>query len=555
MQNRRVSRRSAQGGFVIPQVAVAVLLLSATFSYYGYTYWKNTVRGIEDDRARLVGSTLATVNDSTKIYATEFFTQIQRNQTITRNGFTLPAARVLTPTTQDLYSLGFLPERAVNPIIFNGQSIAANIQMTVDTASGCTIPTCNLLFQVTTSAPLLIQSSGQVDVRRATIAAQAASPGNAGVSIPAQVGGDPTVFVAANGVVIGPNPAGEAGLISVRNGYDSSGMFEFDRRDGSLPRTGDINLQDTSGSKHNINNAGTVEALSSITGTLKVTGLAEEGGLCSEVGLIASSAGGKLLGCDGERWGKATDMPNAHRYLFTESTEWQVPKGVRSALVTMAGGGGSGLGWRVTSNLESGSSGGYVFSAPVNFTEGETLSITIGSGAVSYIPRLTASPSQDPRYFVVAPPFDDDGLGGYPGGTTKIVSALSGTLLECAGGSGASLNGIDNYLGDLAPGGLNGATSGSGFPSFPSPNRPADSSYATPGGPGACGPQGYGVGNKGTSRWGLSAGDTAGGMTPLGYGSGGNVFVSGCYVTVSHMSYCVFPQQGRSGVVMIDVLY
>lgn len=325
----------------------------------------------------------------------------------------------------------------------------------------------------------------------------------------------------------------------------------------AVPGRPELNTMNTSLNMggNDITNSGTIIGQAVITGTLKVQGLTEEGALCTEVGLIASSAGGKLLGCDGERWGKATDMPNAHRYLFTTSTEWPVPKGVKSALVTMAGGGASGLGWRVSSNLETGSSGGYVFSAPVNLTEGETLSIIVGKGAISYMPYVTSIPSQDPRYPVIAPPSNDDGLGGYPGSATKIVSASAGILLECAGGSGAAMAGVDSYAGDFVPGGLPGATSGSGYPSYPSPSRPADGPFVTPGGPGACGLDGYGIGNKGTAKWGLAAGDTSGGMTPLGYGSGGSVSVTGCYVTVTDMSYCVHPQPGRDGVVMIDVLY
>ncbi|AXQ50968.1 hypothetical protein DZC31_30080 (plasmid) [Stenotrophomonas rhizophila] len=387
----RLSPKRKQGGFLLAQLGVAVLLLSLVSAYYGLRYAQDTVRENRDDRARLVGTMLSNVNDATKTYATTFFTQIQRAQSITRNGYTVPPVRVLAPTLADLNGLGFLPSRSVSPVIYNGQSVSFRVQLTVDTSSGCTVPTCNLPFQVTTTVPLLNPSNNTVDIRRATIAATTASPGNAGVSIPVSFGGNPNIFVSSNGMQTGTNPGGVAGLVSVSNGYDSSGFFEFDRRDGSLPRTGDINMQDTSGVKHNINNAGTVNSVASITGTLQVTGLAVEGQGCTQLGLIASNSNGKLLGCNGSTWGKATDMPNAYRYVFTTSTTWTVPAGVKSALVTMAGGGGSALGWRFASQYITGHSGGFVFSAPVNLVEGETLTVEVGSGGIAFQPIVAGA--------------------------------------------------------------------------------------------------------------------------------------------------------------------
>lgn len=555
-QAARLSSTRKQGGFLLPQLAVGVVLLSVVMAWVGQRYWQDTVRQSGDDRARLVGTMASTVNDATKTYATTFFTQIQQAQTITRNGYTVPPARVLEPTTADLNALGLLASRAINPIIYNGQSIGFKVQLTVDTSSGCTVPTCNLLFQVTTTAPLLNPRNNTVDVRRATMAATAASPGNAGVSMPASFGGNPNVFVTSNGTQTGTNPGGVAGLISVSNGYDSSGFFMFDRRDGSLPRTGDINMQDTSGAKHNINNAGTINADSAVTGTLQVTGLAVEGQACTQIGLIASSTGGKLLGCNGVVWGKATDMPNAHRYLFTSSTTWTVPQGVKSALVTMAGGGGSGYGWRFTSHYSTGPSGGFVFSAPVNLVEGETMTITVGAGGIGMYPYPTATPVVGyPQYRVYAPPPGDDGLAGYPGGASMLVSPSKGILLECDGGSGATPGGVDSFTGTPVPGNVPGAIATSGFPSYPAPNRVASGPYVTAGGPGACGANSYGVGNPGNQSYSMASGYYVGGMSPFGYGSGGAIGVSGCYVSPTQMGTCVGASNGRAGVVMIDVLY
>jgi len=230
--------------------------------------------------------------------------------------------RLLAPTLTDLNGLGFLPATAVNPVVYNGQTIQFNVQMRVNTESGCTIPTCSLLFQVTTSAPLLVPDTNTVDVRRATLAATAASPGNAGVSLPSSMGGDPSVFVSSGGAVTGTNSGGVAGLVSISNGYDSQGFFEFLRRDGSLPMTGTLNMQDSAGTKHDITNANDIDAVDmtasgailgktvSSTGRLKtgeflqLDGIAVERQACSPNGLVGRNTVGLTLSCQSGIWQK-----------------------------------------------------------------------------------------------------------------------------------------------------------------------------------------------------------------------------------------------------------
>lgn len=310
-----------QGGFLLWQAAIVVLILSIVMAYAGQRYAQETVNQSRDDRARLVGTMLSNVSDATKTYATTFFTQIQQGQSITNNGYTVPPARVLVPSTADLNGLGFLATRAVSPIIYSGQSIGATVKLTVDTSTGCTVPSCNLLFQVTTTVPLLNPTNNSiVDIRRATIAATTASPGNAGVSMPVSFGGNPNVFVTSGGTKIGTNASGVAGLISVSDGYDSQGFSAFLRRDGSLPMTGNLNLQDTTGAKHNINNAGSVNA-QTVTATggvnaqtvtsygrtttgeyLQINGVANAGWGCSPNGLIGRDGSGMTLSCQSGVW-------------------------------------------------------------------------------------------------------------------------------------------------------------------------------------------------------------------------------------------------------------
>jgi hypothetical protein len=214
----------------------------------------------------------------------------------------------------------------------------------------------------------------------------------------------------------------------------------------------------------------------------------------------------------------------------------------------MAGGGGSGAGWRMVSTIFSGHSGGYVFSQPVNLVAGETMSVVVGGGGIGYTPVYSGS--------IAAAPAGDDGLGGYPGRSSKLVSpSAAGTLLECSGGSGVSFGYLDNYTGGKVAGNFDGARTGSGTNAYLTPNRVATGAFATANGPGACGPAQYGIGNVGIESWSFSSGNYIGGQTPFGYGSGGGIFVTGCYVTATTTGLCIGSAAGRDGVVFIDVLY
>lgn len=317
----RLPPKRVQKGFLLPQLAVAVTVVSLAMAYVGNHYWRTTLDQNRDDKAKMVGERLAKVSDAVKTYATTFFTQIQLNQPISRNGYTLAAQRALSPTPADLSALGFLPSTATNPVIYNGQSIDYNVVMQVNTQSGCSVPSCSLLFSVITSAPLQIPDSTTPDVRRATLAANAASPGNAGVALPSSMGGNPGVFVTNGGTVLTTNPSGVAGLVAMTDGYDSQGFFEFLRRDGSLPMTGTLNMQDTSGTKHDIANANDIDSVNvtasdSVTGNkvtstgrlksgeyLQLDGVAVEGGSC-QPRTMALDSGGLALTCQSGRWAR-----------------------------------------------------------------------------------------------------------------------------------------------------------------------------------------------------------------------------------------------------------
>lgn len=281
---------------------------------------------------------------------------------------------------------------------------------------------------------------------------------------------------------------------------------------------------------------------------------------CSPVGSFGRDTMGASLSCQGTdpngKWQKASTSPNMYRYVFTASTSWTVPTGVKSAFVTMAGGGSSGAGWRVVSSYISGNSGGYVFSQPVNLVAGETMQVVVGQGGVGYGPVDSGVVDTSTGYDIYVAPSGDDGLGGYPGTATQLISPSMGTLLECDGGSGPWFGGMDWYDSNSpVASNLPGGRQGSGRPNYATPNRAASGPYATANGPGACGPNGYGIGNSGTWSYTMSSGSYPGGNTPFGYGSGAPVGVFGCRVAQGTQGTCVWGGTGRNGVVMIDVLY
>ena len=245
------------------------------------------------------------------------------------------------------------------------------------------------------------------------------------------------------------------------------------------------------------------------------------------------------------------------RHVFTESQKWTVPEGVTSVGITMAGGGGSGMGWRYTSAYKTGHSGGYVFSHPVTVTPGQVLTIIVGKGGEAYPTVKTNTPAKPgPPYFIHIPPAGDDGLGGYPGTSSKVIDSSGKVLLECAGGSGGSVAGYDTYDGGLLTvGPQKGATFTSGVPKLPAPKRDADGTFAISGGPGACGPKKYGIGNYGDHSFSPDSGTYQGATTPFGYGSGGAIQITGCYVTEEDVGKCFNPRKGRDGVVFIDLIY
>ncbi|MEG2264905.1 MAG: hypothetical protein RSC68_11240 [Acinetobacter sp.] len=350
------SRR--QGGFFLPGLAIGVVLVSLIVGgiLVRYAQQEATARG--DERAKLVGSRLAAIDDAVKTYSTSYFTQIQRQQQVERNGHTVPASRVRTPTTDDLFRMDLLSEQHAAAFVYNGRAIGFDVRLAVP-SSGCTIPNCNVTALVASTEPMVdLQNQNEVDLRRATIAAGVAGTGRAGISLPES----PGMFVSVDSINIGANVTGIAGLIAITNGYDSRGFLEFARRDGSLPMTGDINMQDDSGVRHSIRNAKDM-ATETLTASgriktgeyLQFTGAKVlEDTACPEEGLGAPGFGGVILSCQAGKWKKSGGSGGA----ITDMCQWGTYGAISDGQCEAMCGGTAPGRWRVLSHWDMDSGGG-----------------------------------------------------------------------------------------------------------------------------------------------------------------------------------------------------
>ena len=188
---------------------------------------------------------------------------------------------------------------------------------------------------------------------------------------------------------------------------------------------------------------------------------------------------------------KNPSQPSLFRYTFTSSTNWTVPLNVKSAYISIAGGGAGGISGNTgsaTTSLVSGSSGGFLISYPLNLIPGEIIPITIGAGGEAGL----------------AP-------NGGVGHTTMF-----GSYLSCTGALES-----------------NPAAEAQSFP-------------------GSCGTKGgMGVYGQYVETYG---GWVSGGNTPLGYGSGGRVFRCNNRYSCPEPNATI-GYSGTQGVVIIDVLY
>lgn len=294
-----------QRGMAMVSVALSIFIMGTMGSYAMWRYVQLNQKKALDQTAVMVGERLREIDAAAKTYATEYFEQIQKLQDAkTKAGVVaVPAARVRSPELADLVSLRWLDSAHTNPVSFGGRDISFRVSYEVVGTNCSAVPTCLVKSLVVTTQPMIDSNTGDVDVGRANLAASAASKSNAGVSIPANFGGTPGNFVGVDGDFVSANSTNVAGLIGVIGGYDSQGFLAFDRRDGTLARTGSLRMKDDLGNKHDITGAKTVEVGEYLDLSTAAVSVEEEA--CAKTGLVSRNAEGLLLSCQSGLWKSA----------------------------------------------------------------------------------------------------------------------------------------------------------------------------------------------------------------------------------------------------------
>lgn len=277
---------------------------------------------------------------------------------------------------------------------------------------------------------------------------------------------------------------------------------------------------------------------------------------CLEDGQAGTDNEGNLMSCQSGIWRKVGQNPLLHRYVFTSNSTWTVPASVTGAFVTLAGGGASGYGWRVDLHTRAGASGGFLFNEKIDVTPGETLQIIVGKGGKGYPPVNTGALSNAgyPHYIYAGNPADP-GFIGWNGTSSKVLSGTGANLVECSGASGSGEQFAEP---NGRPVGTPSSVNIKSFAPAPyvlSRNYGNHSIYGNVWSAGVCGPNSYGLGIEGTYSYTNMGAILFGGRTPLSYGSGGDITVTRCYINNSTEVACKFPQDGKDGVVIIDVFY
>lgn len=257
--------------------------------------------------------------------------------------------------------------------------------------------------------------------------------------------------------------------------------------------------------------------------------------------------------------------------IFTSSTTWTIPDGVRSLSVCCVGGGGGGGVGMVSANMSGcGGGGGYVAYASYNVIPGQVATISIGHGGAAQASNYSERQSY---------PYAGK-IGGSGGATTFAMSGqttLSGnggegggvayaTAFQPRGGNGGSGGGAGaftttdsdfNYPSTNAgAGGTNGSAGGSTSNKFYTCSGGAGQggangtsfngvAYSGGGGGGRGGAGGSGGGGAGGNKINSAAGSGTGGT---GGGGGGAFAMTGS----SASSFWVDSGAGGTGVCIVN---
>jgi hypothetical protein len=210
----------------------------------------------------------------------------------------------------------------------------------------------------------------------------------------------------------------------------------------------------------------------------------------SSVQTVSPSSSGNVLTSNGTTWVSAAPSVLSGGQVFTSNGTFTIPSGVTAVKVTVIGGGGSGAGGLVgdpTYFASGGGGGGSAIKYLTSLTSGNTLSITIGSGAASV----------------------SGGGSGSGGGTSSVASGTQSITTISATGGGAGLVGTSS----IASGGSGGLGSNGDLNIKGGGGGVANNSS----GSGAGGSSILGGGGRGVGGGGATQGENGG-----AYGGGGS---------------------------------
>ena len=251
-----VSKQRGFMGASLAELSLVIVLGGLLIATVGYGIMRYTIDKEIDDRAKMVGERLTQVGQQVDRYLAVFSRDLlayrvgktvnltmdvpDSSDPTKKTTISFSVLNPLEPTVAELSTDGrFLPKDFPSSLRYGSQDIPIAVHITQQ-PTGCEkggVPCTSLEALVYTTVPLQNEHSAGVDERRVTIAANAASPGNAGGSFSAK----PKDLIGKGGMVIAANPLPtKAGLIGLRVGDAVASPFL--RLDGTTPMTGTLDM-------------------------------------------------------------------------------------------------------------------------------------------------------------------------------------------------------------------------------------------------------------------------------------------------------------------------
>lgn len=244
MKNKKRIPLRRQAGNLIITTSIGLGVLAV--AQVGSTSYM--VKKAKEAQGAIVGTQMANLKGDLGTYIATYFSTLQ-SATPTVAGVVDP----MHPTIAELQALG-LPNTSTQLDPTLGGKYLTEITLA---PAGCVAPNCNVRGKVWLRDPIL-DPSGAVDLRLLGSAVQAGN-GGMGYSLPASA---TTVSSAEGWSENNPDAAKRAGILVAVTGYDSSGLAQYIRRDGTQTATANHNW-----GGHDLTNMGTAQA-----GTVHSTG-------------------------------------------------------------------------------------------------------------------------------------------------------------------------------------------------------------------------------------------------------------------------------------------